>query len=137
MIVTGEHYRGPEHRDSRIRAALDKVGATIMKLRPGSYADGSNPWVNPIFIVAGSLGQPDFQGVRVGHYDKKEKGLVVEIAVPQKVVDADNLRDPIVHGLRMANATAFHFFDDMGTEFPLSKAEALVTRVGEELSEFV
>lgn len=115
---------------------MDKAGTTIMKLRPGSYADGSKPWVNPIFIVAGSLGEPDFQDVRLGHYGKKEKGLVVEIAVPQTVVDADNLRDPIVRGLRMANAAAFHFFDDKGMEFPLREAEALVTRVGEELAEF-
>lgn len=136
MIATGEHYRGPEHRNSRIRAALDKVGVAIKQLRQENYADGTKPWVNPIFIVAGSLGAPDFQDTRVGHFGKKEKGLVVEVAVPQSVVDADNLRDPIVQGLRMANAAAFHFFDDKGMVFPLREAEELVNHVEEQLAEF-
>jgi len=136
MIATGGRYRGPEHRNSRIHAALDKAGEVIRRLRPSDYAEGGRPWVNPIFIVAGSLGAPDFHDVRLGHFSKKEGGLVVEIAVPQSVVDADNLRDPIVRGLQMANAAAFHFFDEKGMKFPLREAEELVSHVKQQLEEF-
>jgi hypothetical protein len=136
MIAIGEHYRGPEHRDSRISTALDKAGAVVRKLRPKNYANGTTPWVNPVFIVAGSLGTPDFSDVRLGHYSKDEKGIVIEVAIPQTVVDSDNLRDPIVRGLQMANALAFHFFEEKGLDFPLREAEALVAQVGIALSEF-
>ena len=136
MIAIGGHYRGPEHRSSRIHAALDKAGEVIRCLRPSDYAEGGKPWVNPIFTVAGSLGGPDFRDVRLGHFSKKEGGLVVEIAVPQSVVDADNLRDPIIHGLQMANAAAFHFFEEKGMKFPLREAEELVSKVKEQLGEF-
>ncbi|WP_404478524.1 hypothetical protein [Novosphingobium sp. BL-52-GroH] len=136
MIATGEHYRGPEHRNSRIRAALDKASATINQLRPRNYADGTTPWVNPIFIIAGSLGEPDFEGTRLGHFGKKDKGLVVEISMPQAIINARDLRAPIVKGLRMANAAAFHFFHDKGMDFPLREAEELVSRVEGQLAEF-
>ena len=136
MIAVGEHYRGPEQRNSRISSALDRTGVAIRNARPGNISDGAHPWVNPVFVVGGSLGEPNFNDIRLGHYDKKEKGLVVEIAIPRSVADSKNLRDPIVRGLQMANAAAFHFFDDKGMEFPLRDAEALVTRVSEELVEF-
>ncbi len=136
MISIGEHYRGPEHRNSRIGSALDRTGFVIRRFRPGNFANGAHPWVNPVFIVGGSLGEPDFKDIRLGHYDKKQNGLVVEIAIPRAVADSEDLRDPIVRGLRMANAAAFHFFDEKEMEFPLRDAEALVTRVSEELAEF-
>lgn len=135
MIAIGEHYCGPEHRNSRISDALGKASTVIVKSRPQDFNKGQ-PWVNPIFVVAGTLGGPDFDGVRLGHFSKKEGGLVVEIAVPQAVVDAKNLRDPIVDGLRMANAAAFHFFDDKGLKFALRDAEGLVSQVREQLAEF-
>ena len=136
MIGIGTVYRGPEHRDSRIGNALRKANSVIARLRPKDFRDGRVPWVNAVFVVAGSLGEPEFDDVRVGHFGKEDKGLVVEIAVPLSIVKSRNLRDAIVLGLRGANAVAFHFFDEKGMEFPLRDAEALVTRVGEELGEF-
>ena len=136
MIAIGEHYCGPEHRNSRISAALGKASTLIVKSRPRNFRDKGQPWVNPIFVVAGTLGGPDFDGIRLGHFSKKDGGVVVEIAVPQAVVDAENLRDPIVDGLRMANAAAFHFFDEKGLKFPLRGAEELVSQVREQLEEF-
>jgi hypothetical protein len=136
MISVGEHYLGPEHRSSRISRALDVAATAIARSRPQNFKEGHRPWVNVIFIVAGSLGTPEFDGIHLGHFSKKEKGLVVEVAVHQSIVDSDNLRDPIVLGLRMANAAAFHFFEEKGLEFPLREAEVLVTEVGEQLQEF-
>jgi hypothetical protein len=94
------------------------------------------PWVNPVFVVGGSLGEPDFSGVQLGHFSRREGGVVVRIAMPTAAISAQNLRDPIVSGLRMANAAAFHFFDDKGMSFPLKAAEDLVSRVEQELDDF-
>ena len=136
MIAIGEHYCGPEHRNSRISAALGKASITIANSRQRDFRSKSHPWVNPVFVVAGSLGEPGFDGIRLGHFSKREGGLVVEIAIPQMVVEAVNLRDPIVNGLRMANAAAFHFFHDKGIKFPLRDAEELVSLVEDQLEEF-
>ena len=135
MIAIGEHYLGPEHRNSRISEALGKASIAIATSRPQELGKDL-PWVNPIFIVAGSLGNPDFDGIRLGHFSKKEGGLVVEIAVPPEVVNTKNIRDPIVNGLRMANAAAFHFFHDKGMKFSLRDAEDLVSQVEKELEDF-
>jgi hypothetical protein len=136
MISIGEHYRGPEHKTSRINAALWQVGESLDRLRSKDYKNGDTPWVNPIFIVGGSLGEPDFDWNRMGYYDKKNKGVVVELAIPSAVAQEKNLRDPIVEALHSANAAAFHFFEEKGLVFPLREAEAMVAQVAADLAEF-
>ena len=138
MIIISGHFRGPELKQSRISQAIGVAMRSMEALREPDFGGslGTIPHVNAVFFVAGSLGSPGFKDVRVGPYSKKNKCVQVDIALPQSVADSDNLHDPIVRGLRMANAAAFHFFDDKGMEFPLREAESLVTRVGEELAEF-
>lgn len=43
--------------------------------------------VNVIYQVPGNIVRPDFEGVRTGHYSKKDASLIVQAAVPD---DAPN-----------------------------------------------
>jgi len=138
MIIISGHFRGPELKQSRVSHAIGAAMRSMETAREPDFGGslGKVPHVNAVFFVAGSLGPPGFEDVRIGPYSRKDKCVQVDIAVPQTAVDADSLRDTIVRGLRMANAAAFLFFEDKDMEFPLREAEELVTRVGEELTEY-
>ena len=138
MIIISGYYRGAELKGARISDAIGTAIKAMERARRPKYQGtlGEVPHVNAVFVVEGSLGKPEFNDIQVGPYSRKDKCLQVEIAVLQSVIDEGRLRDAIVLGLGGANAVAFHFFDEKGMEFPLRDAEALVTRVGEELAEF-
>ncbi|HVF06498.1 MAG TPA: hypothetical protein VNA20_16775 [Frankiaceae bacterium] len=58
--------------------------------------------VNVVYQVPGDLLAPDFAGVRTGRYSKKDRALIVQVALPETApedVDAD------VHG-RLLDAVA-------------------------------
>jgi len=132
MISIGAVFNGPELKGSALSKKLMETSAAIKDLR-GSLDDGIRPWVNAVFVVPGSLGSPGFHGLIYGEYSKKNKGVVVQIAVP---IDILSLEDPssfIIEGLRGANAMAFHFFQEKGEDFPLAEAEFVVTKVQQRL----
>jgi len=85
MIGIGVQMGGPEQEDALIRKMLVKAMNTASKSREPNYNVGTEAWINPIFIVPGSILKPVFEGYELGHFSKKEKGLVVQIAVPQLV----------------------------------------------------
>jgi hypothetical protein len=43
--------------------------------------------LNIVFQVPGNLAQPDFLGVRTGHYAKNRALLIVQVALPEIVPD--------------------------------------------------
>ncbi len=48
--------------------------------------------MNVVFQIPGNLLRPDFEGVRTGHFSKKERLLMVQVALPDEPpedVDAD------------------------------------------------
>jgi hypothetical protein len=128
MISIGAIYRGPELRESPFCAKLSDASVALRSLRDPSFK-GRVPWVNAVFIVAGSLGDADFRGTAYGDYSKKDKGVVVQIAVPAEIAKSADPVPFIIDGLRSANAMAFEFFRQKGEEFPLREAEALVSKI--------
>lgn len=138
MIIISGRYRGPELKGSRIANAIAAAMKAMERVREPEFGGslGKIPHVNAVFVVEGSLGKPGFEAIRRGSYSRKDKCVQVDIAISAANASASNLRDIIVHGLRGANAAAFHFFEDEGAEFPLRRAEEFVTAVGDELKEF-
>src|SRR4051812_2388461 len=92
----------------------------------GELVKGCTPWVNAVFVVPGSLARVDFEGLQFGDYSKKDKGVVVKIAVPEKVLKEGQLTEFVVNALRGANAMAFEFFRQKEEAFPLRDADELV-----------
>jgi hypothetical protein len=43
--------------------------------------------VNVIYQVPGNILQPDFEGIRTGHYSKKESSLIIQAALPDDAPD--------------------------------------------------
>jgi hypothetical protein len=132
MISIGGVFRGPELKGSAFDKAQMAAARALNEVR-GPLALGATPLVNAVFVVPGSLGRPDFDGQQFGDYSKRDKAVVVQIAVPQDVVDGTKQAEFIVEALRGAIAMAFEFFRQRGEQFALREAEAMVTAVAERL----
>jgi hypothetical protein len=131
MISIGSVYKGPELKGAPLNVALMRAARVLSEVR-GPLTLGSQPLVNAVFVVPGSLGRPEFDGLELGQYSKKDKAVVVQVAVPEKAV-SEASDAFIVAGLRGANALAFEFFRQRGEVFPLRDAEQLVTEIAERL----
>ncbi|MGG7581479.1 hypothetical protein [Rhizobium sp. Nf11,1] len=82
MIAIGVHTGGPELSNIPLVAVLKKAMTFAKQHREPSYDSGQEGWVNPVFVLPGSVYKPDFEGFKIGHFSRKEKGVVVTIAVP-------------------------------------------------------
>jgi hypothetical protein len=129
MIAIGNHFGGPEQRGAPIHVALNAAMKIAANERDDKYNDGSEAWINPIFLVPGSISKPDFEGFKVGHFSRKEKGLVVQIVVPNCVVEGEGIEDYIVQSLRHAVRLAADFFGLKGIHFSTLKAEKIIMAI--------
>lgn len=108
---------------------LMKAMSVSDKLRDPNYDDGTEAWINPIFIVPGSMWQPDFEGYDYGHFSRKKKGLVIKIAVPRAVARGKGIPEFISGSLRDAVHMASEFFSAKGISFSTLKAEKIVLAI--------
>ena len=129
MIGIGVQMGGPEQRDSVVEAALLKAMQTASGVRDRSYNDGTQAWINPIFIVPGSLLGPDFDGLKTGHFSRREKGLVIQVAVPKAVAEGVEVERFIVASLRDCVRLAAAVFTSKGISFPALKAEKVIRSI--------
>lgn len=135
MIAIGNHFGGPELKDSQIDTCLSRSTSVAIRERSPNYNDGAEAWINPIFIVPGSISKPDFEGYKLGHFSKKEKGLVVQIAVPQSIADGEGIPEFIGTSLREAVRLAAAHFASKGISFSTLKAEKIILAIEAELEQ--
>jgi len=128
MISIGTVLKGPELAGSTIDRAIVAAAKAAKEVR-GNFEFGSMPAVNIVFHVPGSLGRPDWDGLVDTKYSKQKQLLLVQVAVPQEIVDSPTPEDFVVESLFGANAVAFEFFRQRNIVFPLADAEQLVTGI--------
>jgi hypothetical protein len=136
MISIGSVFRGPELRDSPIHRAITAAGIAAMELR-GDFEFGSGPAVNVVFHVPGSIGKPDWDGLRDAKFSRRQQFLMVQVAVPEDAVESPAPEDFVIQALYGANAVAFEFFRQRKIEYPLADAEALVEQIESRIREAV
>ena len=95
----------------------------------GNFEFGSRPAVNVVFYVPGSLGSPDWDGLRDAKFSRQQQLLMVQVAVPENIVESANPEDFVIESLYGANAVAFEFFRQKNMDFPLAEAEQLVASI--------
>lgn len=133
MISIGSVLEGPELRHSSIDEALAKAMEAAVESRD-HFELGSAPSVNVVFYVPGSLGRPDWDLLRSGRFSRKDKLLMVQVAVPEDIVSSDSAVDFVINSLYGANAIALDEFGEKGMEYPLAEAEELVGKIRERLT---
>jgi hypothetical protein len=129
MIGIGVQMGGPEQEDSLIERMLLRAMNTAIKFREPNYSSGTETWINPIFIVPGSILKPEFAGYKLGHYSKKRKGLVVQIAVPRSVTDGQGIQQFIGESLREAVRLGSADFASKNISFSTLKAEKIILAI--------
>ena len=129
MITFGCDFGGSELKGAAIDVALMNASGTAKRVREINYDDGTEPWINPIFMVPGSVWQPEFEGYEYGHFSRKKKGLVIKIAVPRAVARGKGIPEFISDSLRDAIHMASEFFSANGISFSTLKAEKIVLAI--------
>ena len=132
MIAIGTVFRGPELLNSEIQRSIKALRIALKECR-GPLERGSVPWVNVNWVVHGSLGNPGFIGLEYGKFSRKDKAVVVRIAVPEEVVKSGDHLTFLLKSLHEANAMAFKLLAEKGIEFPLAAADKLVELVATKL----
>jgi hypothetical protein len=133
VIAIGNDFGGPELRGSKIHKALNLAMNVAASQREPNFDNGVEAWINPIFIVPGSVSQTGFDGFELGHFSRRKKGLVVKIAVPQAVANGDGISDFIGGSLREAVRIAAAEFASKGINFSSLKAEKIISAIEEAL----
>ena len=130
MIALGIQFGGPKDQMNGFDRLLQSVSRKVADLRPKDYNNGRDGWINPIFLVPGSiLPPPDFEGFKLGHYSKKERGLVVMIAVPPEIRESSDGRNFIEKSLRESVSLATDHFKKKGDPFSFIGANRVIEEV--------
>ncbi len=133
MISIGVRVGGPELKDSPIDKVLTRSASVAMTRRDADFKDRDEGWINPIFVIPGSVSKPNFKGFCLGHFSKREKGLVVQIEVPQQVADGDGINEFVGQSLREAVQLAAVHFASKGISFSVLRAEILIMAIEADL----
>lgn len=133
MISIGAVYEGLELRGSPICETINAIGKAVIKLR-GDFEIGKSPAVNVVFYVPGSLGGVDWEGSRDSTFSRKQRLLMVQVAIPKEVADSENPVDFLVEALHEANVIAFEGFRKRKIEYPFDEAETLIDDVKRKLT---
>lgn len=101
MIYVGTVFGGPEAPATQAYRVVNKVMCMIADERDAliSPSDGG---LNVVFHVSGSLSKVTFEGVRTGRFVRKEKMLMVQVAVPEELLDSDKLAPFLFQSIREA-----------------------------------
>lgn len=129
MITIGIQFGGPEQWGSLVQSKLSAALNIAANTRAPDYNDGAEAWINPIFILPGSISKPDFEGYKLGHFSRKQKGLVVMIAVPESLINGENIDEFIIISLRESVGLAAAYFTSKGVSFSTLKAEKIILAI--------
>ena len=129
MIAIGNQFGGPEQRGSLVHTMLNKAMNVAAEVRDVRYNSGTEGWINPVFILPGSVSKPEFEGYKLGHFSRNQKGLVVMIAVPESVVDGEDVVNFAGTSLREAVRLAAIYFAERGITFSTLKAEKIILAI--------
>jgi hypothetical protein len=116
----GQINGGPEVRGSTVDRVLGRISALVEAGEEDTFGS-----LNIVFHVHGSLLSPEHVGVRTGRFSKRERILMLQIALPKDVVerDEDEIRRFVLTSLDEAVAMAEPVF--RRAKIPYDKEEFL------------
>ena len=126
-----------EHLNAKFDSRFDRGTAGVIEdvrcikceFSHCGLSTGSSPPVNVVFHVPGSTGSPDWDGLRDAKFSRQQRLLMVQVAVPENIVESANPENFVIESLYGANAIAFEFFRQKNMDFPLAEAEQLVANI--------
>lgn len=121
-MVTG----GPEA--TAIDQTIRRVAVRISSLQESHrFFDRSTGTLNAVFHLPGRVVRPDYAGLRTAKFSRKQETLMVQVAVPESIVDSSD--DAFVFGaLRQAAKLAAPVFAKANIPFAPEEFETLLDR---------
>jgi len=91
-------------------------------------SDDSPPFsLNVVFHVPGSIvGGPDYVSVRTAKFSRKQKMLMIQVAVPKEMIYSPNVRAFLFSSVREAVVTAAPFLRKKGVEYSVQRVLDIV-----------
>ena len=129
-IYVGAVLGGPDTRESRAVLAIQgisRIGARRRKLTP---LEGGS--IDLVFHVPGSLIRPDYEGLRTGKFSRKQQMLMIQVAVPEVELEAEDPERFIFWAMREAVAMTAPAFKKAKIPFSADDHLALVDAVEAE-----
>ena len=113
-FYVGAVLGGPEVRTSALVEAIQETSRNSDRLRDGA---GEDVAIDLVFHVPGSMIKPPYQGLRTGKLSRKEKILMVQVAVAEDDVFTDEPFSVIFDAMRQAVELAAPVFSTSGIVF--------------------
>jgi len=135
-LYIGAIFGGPEVPDSACYAALGRLGrrsdAALRRARrsAGKAAPSDRQGgLDIVFHVPGSIIKPEFSGERTGKFSRRERLLMVQIAVPAELVWSPKVEHFMLEALRRSIRLAKPVYDKAGIPFSVERYTELVDRM--------
>lgn len=120
-----------ELADSMINHAITFLAATMaIKIQHGMIPDG--PSLDVTFMLPGKLDKPDFTGMRMGSYTKKNNTLFFEKAVPEHIVHSNQAKEFVAMVMQDVIISADEFFQESDTDFDIQRWQQLLEQLAAE-----
>jgi len=118
---------GPEQIDKGFHNELHAI-CKQKELYHDKLTNPHDASLNVVFQYPGSLLQPNFTGIKTGRYSRKDKLLIVYVAVAADVLSANDFAFQYASLLKQAIAEGKKFFDKRGIPFSMDDHFALVDK---------
>ena len=129
MITIGADYFGSELLSSPVRQVVSKVTNLIADER-GHWLSGEAPSLNAVFVVSGSLGGTEQEGIQATRFSRKQQMVLVAIPINGKLRDMRAVAEIVMSALRTAAALARDAFARRRAgNFDLARAMEILDRV--------
>ena len=132
MLSIGSVQGGPEVASAAIGRLVDRLMKVATEER-GDFRFGSAAALNVVFHIPGSIApKVGYEGLRDGTFSKTQQLLMVQVAVPKEIVDAQDealVERFLFDSLREANRIAAKYFKKKGVDYSQPKFLALVDAV--------
>jgi hypothetical protein len=126
-LYLGAILGGPELLDKDFDRAVSRICAR-KDYWQSKLVQPTDAALNVVFRYPGTISQPDFVGMRVGRFIKKENRLEILVAVPREVLLSDTFSQHYGSLLKEAIAEGKKVFEKRGIPFSLEDHLALADK---------
>jgi hypothetical protein len=130
MIYIGRVGYGPKLDRLPLSSAMDVVRDTLREELGSANAGAS---IDIVLHIPGSLGAPDFDGVRTGLLSHRDRIVQAEVAVPRAIADSLDPTGPLLELVASAIVAGAADLRSAGVDFDASAHARALDRTAERL----
>lgn len=130
MISIGSIFGGGELAGGKTDRLIRRFCSALPRVQNPDAAD-----INIIFHVPGSIVKPDYQGVRTGRYSAKMRTLMVQVSIPESLMESPELEPFLDKSILEAVAAAKDFFGKRKMNFNEGEYLKVIEEMRERLKE--